>query len=241
MIISHEHRYIFIKTQKTAGTSIELALSRYCGPRDVITPVTPEDEALRDSLGGRGPQNYHRPVRTTRDAARFVLKRRRPDPFGNHSTATIVRGAVSKRIWRTYFKFCVERNPWDKTLSMWHFRNARRGPLSFDAYVMSNHLKGLSDWDRYASDDQVHMDRVLRYEQLAEELDEVRLELGLPEQLVLPRAKGHFRTDRRPYWELIAPEHEERIAMVFVREITHFKYQFRPDQAARRAAEVSAR
>ena len=28
MIISHEHKFIFLKTKKTAGTSIELALSR---------------------------------------------------------------------------------------------------------------------------------------------------------------------------------------------------------------------
>lgn len=33
MIVSHRYRYIFIKTKKTAGTSIEIALSRHCGPR----------------------------------------------------------------------------------------------------------------------------------------------------------------------------------------------------------------
>jgi hypothetical protein len=33
MIVSHRYRYIFIKTKKTTGTSIEIALSRHCGPR----------------------------------------------------------------------------------------------------------------------------------------------------------------------------------------------------------------
>ena len=32
MIVSHEHKFIFLKTKKTAGTSIELALSELCGP-----------------------------------------------------------------------------------------------------------------------------------------------------------------------------------------------------------------
>jgi hypothetical protein len=38
MIISHKHKFIFFKTKKTAGTSIEIALSKYRGPDDVITP-----------------------------------------------------------------------------------------------------------------------------------------------------------------------------------------------------------
>ena len=39
MIISHSNRYIFVKSQKTAGTSIEAALSRYCADNDMVTPL----------------------------------------------------------------------------------------------------------------------------------------------------------------------------------------------------------
>lgn len=46
MIISHAHRFIFIKTEKTAGTSLEIALSRYCGSDD-ITPFWEEDEVVQ--------------------------------------------------------------------------------------------------------------------------------------------------------------------------------------------------
>ena len=37
MIISHKHKFIFIKTVKTAGTSIDIALSKICEPQDIIT------------------------------------------------------------------------------------------------------------------------------------------------------------------------------------------------------------
>lgn len=47
MIISHKHKFIFIKTKKTAGTSIEIALSSICDADDIITRISSEDEKTR--------------------------------------------------------------------------------------------------------------------------------------------------------------------------------------------------
>ncbi len=58
MILSHKHRFIFLKTRKTAGTSIEIALSKFCDNNDIITRITEQDEVLRSKLGFRGPQNF---------------------------------------------------------------------------------------------------------------------------------------------------------------------------------------
>ena len=37
MIVSHKHKFIFFKTRKTAGSSIQVALANHCGPDDIIT------------------------------------------------------------------------------------------------------------------------------------------------------------------------------------------------------------
>ena len=74
MIISHEHKFIFLKTKKTAGTAIEAALSELCGPRDVITPYREESEADRKGLP---PQNYRidHPLKPKRPLLRRLLMR----------------------------------------------------------------------------------------------------------------------------------------------------------------------
>ena len=48
MIISHKHKFIFIKTFKVSGTSMEIALSRHIGGKDILTPLNLERERERE-------------------------------------------------------------------------------------------------------------------------------------------------------------------------------------------------
>src|SRR5688500_5370474 len=79
MIISHESSFIFLKTRKTAGTSLDVALSRFCGPMDVITPLNPDGAEMRGNLGYLGPQNYQVPLSQWRpkDVGKLLIKKKR--------------------------------------------------------------------------------------------------------------------------------------------------------------------
>ncbi len=236
MILSHKHRFIFIKTEKTAGTSLEIALSKYCGPHDVITPLVPEDEQKRAALGYRGAQNYHIPFRRygAGDVLRAAYRRQRLH-FFNHAGASFIRQYVAPEVWKEYFKFAFERNPWDKVVSAYYWNAAWRG--------LSPSMKGLSEWTQsghanwirgfelYSVRNEIVVDRVYRYERLNDSLTDLAGRLDLPEVPVLPRTKAKARKDKRRYSELLSPPDRDKIARMFAREIAYFGYEYEERKA----------
>lgn len=55
MIFLRDINVLFLKPRKVGGTSFEIALSRYAGGGDIITPISETDEITRRNLGYRGP------------------------------------------------------------------------------------------------------------------------------------------------------------------------------------------
>lgn len=233
MILSHERRFIFIKTAKTAGTSIEIALSKFLGPDDVLTPTASGDDAVRRISGGRLPQNYRRTMAhyTPLDLLRLVLHGVPKARFHKHMGAAEIRSLISERVWNSYFKFSVERNPWDRAISLYHWRKRAGLEESITEFVASGSLKDLrrKGRDLYTIDGTICVDRILRFEDLERELEQVRQLIGLPRPLDLPRAKGSTRTDRRHYTEVLTAEDRQRIAEMFKEEIELMGYT--PDVA----------
>ena len=214
VIVSHEHGFVFMKTRKTAGTSVEIALSRVCGPEDVITPVTEEDEALRRAAGGRGPQHYLTPPNLERKAF-------------NHMPVSMVRTMLGRRRFESYFSFAIERNPWDAVVSLYFWKYKDRDELpDFETYVQEIWIEQLANNRRlYRIRGKMALDRVLRYEHLDTELREVWDHLDLPGEPDLPRAKGNARPAGH-YRELYTDASRERVATVFADTIEAFGYEF---------------
>jgi len=231
MIISHKYKFIFIKTAKTAGTSIEVFLSKQCGPMDIVTPIAPP-------IAGHKPRNYQgfinpipeileRPTRLFSALRQTITSR---EKFYNHMPASLVKKRVPGQVWNAYFKFCVERNPWDKVLSHYHMHAAREGgSLSLDEYLARgrfpiNHFRYT---DRSGA--KIIVDRVLRYENLLAELGEVFSQLDIPFHGTLGvKAKSEYRTDRTPYRMVFNDEQRRIVENAFAREIELHGYRFEP-------------
>lgn len=186
MILSHQHRFIFIKTAKTAGSSLHMALTRYCGPDDIITPMSPADERVRASLGYGGPRNYQLPLAEYRP--KDYLHRligREPKKFYKHISASEVRSRVDSATWTSYFKFAVVRNPYDYAVSLYFWSQRGRDPSAekFRPWLMSRPRKLTRNRQITHIGDQCAVDFMVRYEHFEADLGEVAVRTGLPATL----------------------------------------------------------
>lgn len=230
MIISHRHKFIFLRTTKTASTSMEISLSRFCGPEDVITPVNPVDELLRLELGIK-PQNYTRPRKLwewrPKDLVRYVLHRQWPEKklYWNHMPARLVRKRVTPAVWDSYFKFCFVRNPWDRAISRYYW-NMSRDPKQNDLDKSLRQNDPNSNFEIYTIDGQLAVDFVGRFENMQDDLRKVFERLNLPFDGWLPRTKTKSRIDKRHYSELLSPQQAEYIRKRCQREIELFNYSY---------------
>ena len=222
MIISHKCRFIFVKTRKTAGTSVEAYLSQHCGAGDVLTPIHPplpghvarnhrgRWNLLREMAGAGG-----RPEASV--ALRHWLKGRR---YYNHMPARMIRARCPAAVWESYLKVTIDRDPFEKVMSQFsRRRNDTGGDYNLDAYFAETSLP--LNLPLYTGrDGRPMVDRILRYEDLDAELGRLFGELGVPWSGTLDvRAKSGFRTaDRRPAREALPEPYKARIREVFARE-----------------------
>lgn len=243
-IVCHAHRFIFIKTRKTAGSSVEIVLSRLCDDGDFITPLSrPDDadEALRREAGGHPPVNWKKPWWRYRPGKelRHRIKRGIKAPIlGTHATASQLRRYFGDDIWSSYHRFTIERDPWDRAVSRYwwmKYRHERDGRTDFPpiteflARVARERPHWLSNWEHYTIDDQIAVDRVLFYESLSDGLAALERHFGVETgTLALPerRAKGGLRRDPRHYSEILSVADRELIAQICQREIEAFGYAF---------------
>lgn len=232
MIVSHAHKFIFIKTGKTAGTSVEIALSRFLGPDDIATPIKPDDERLRAPDAARhylrqcGPWHWKRLLgRLPGPIGRFARGPRRAVDFYNHIGAARIRDYLGAAVFDGYFKFAFERNPWDRQVSYyyWSTRDERPRP-DFRRFTLDEGRRTRA-WPLYTIDGTVAVDFVGRYETLEADLAKAFDRIGLPGPVDLPHAKGGIRPegDYRRHYDA---ETRALIERVSAKEIALMGYTF---------------
>ena len=226
MIISHTHKFIFIKSAKTAGTSLEAALSNYCDGDDVVTPLG-DYSVNRDENG------------------QWLHKAMNPGDFQQHEWGITIKNKVGPDIWNNYFKFSIARNPWDRVVSLFtwkarndpalqpqkHFYNRLGVPFDefrenrklFSEFVKSDKWKTNDRF--YIIDDKLCVDYIIRYEHLTDDFLKVCTGVGIP-PIELPRLKSGVRPGQYHYSQYFDEESKAIVAERHKHDLNLFGYEF---------------
>jgi len=198
MIISHEYKFIFIKTRKTAGSSIEKYLLNYLKDTDyVFTGMEPENML---------PHN----VNSNKEHAgwRWISKN-----YPNE--------------WKSYFTFAVERNPWDRAVSLYHWYSAykpKKVKRGFTSFIKHKNFENCNDWGKYANSEGLLIDSLISYETLHESFIK---ENKIPYQgeLLKTFVKSGIRP-KKDYTSYYNSETKEIISELYRNQISLLGYSF---------------
>ena len=226
MLVSHRKRFIYTKTAKTGGTSVEVYFEPYCMPEGAWSFAHAREEYVSDTgvIGLRGKNKGGR--------------------WYNHMPAQQIRKQVGDTIWQDYFKFCVIRDPFEKLVSAFHFFETRPQGAAQATAAPSDPaavVQRFRDWvrlgntlddrDKYLIEGNVCVDYFIRYEELHAGVRHVCATLDIPfEPERLPHLKGGFRPANLRLADYYDARTIDLVHRQFRFEIEHFGYA--PPQSA---------
>lgn len=214
-LVSFSHKFVFIKTRKVGGTSVEAFLRQFMGPDDIVPAVTPRDEfhcAKRKCfsrnylVSSEDEETYTRLVLSNDfDAASSFLKDRKKI-FTSHMGYGQIANALKRRgkSIEDFFVFTIDRHPYSWLISMARYDNARYNidgsfgdevdlvqiNQKIKRFLASPEASKKINWPMYATENVVRVDRIIRYEKIEVELPEVLENLGLQSNERLPKLKA---------------------------------------------------
>lgn len=217
MLVSHARKFIFLKTKKTAGTSVEIFFERYCRPAHMAGT---EEHGCPEQIYSEG-----------------IVGRRSADVIGarwyNHMPAAAVREQIGDEIWASYFKFCTVRNPFDRLVSeWWHFVPKNRTDTFPDIkHQFCEWIESVSEIPSsraiYCIDGAICVDEVIRHERLTDDILAVSRRLGIADDPArLGSYKGDIRKRPEHYRLYYTPTARARVEVGCRDELEAFSYEF---------------
>ncbi|MEI9994729.1 MAG: hypothetical protein WDM91_09060 [Rhizomicrobium sp.] len=244
MILSHRHRFIFIKGMKVAGTSFEMAVAPLCGPDDIVTPISPIDELARLPAGAC--RNYAADRRAEADylerlaashPVELAALQQPPLVYYNHMMLREVLAKAARPL-DGYRVVAIERSPYAKVISWANMR------LSYGAYRIGGEMRARAEdvrsaidkgfetglvlaarnIDRYRLPDGRLATQPLRYAALREEFTAFVRSLGVDDPPSLPHAKKGPMSDTLDPRDVLRLDQIARINEAFAGEFDAFGY-----------------
>lgn len=225
MIISHKHKFVFIKTAKTGGSTIENILGDHLGNKDIASGSAYKDSGNISPTMKRNFPNLDY-----------------PDSLGGYShlpASLIYEKFFTGKKPKDYFVFTIERNSYDKAVSHWWWHTRRkkqmkgmpRSRIKFEDYlkrlIQEPDNNNPSCWRRY-TDESICVDHIYQYDQWDQMFKDLSQRFSL--KINMDNTKNiRLKDSKKPfehYSEAYKNNEQELVKQLFSNEIKHFGYRF---------------
>jgi len=235
-IVNRKRGFIFLKTYKTASTSLEIFLITrtklgddiYETSRDILKHGRPKSSLEIPLL--RGQTNYW--TGTPRLLRSFVRKLRLN--IEQHSPAARIKSFVGNDFWSSAYKVAPVRNPWDMIISRYEWdragRNGRGAPLTLDWNEwLDIHLSKPNQLDSFLMADHctLAIDGFILFEDIDNSIAEISKSLDVEIPSFYSAGIAEKRMQRkRDYRHYYSDEQAEDVATYHANLLSHVDYQF---------------
>jgi len=203
MIVKY-HQFIFIKTRKTAGSTFEKLMYPHLRGIDICTGSTRDGTP---AMNAEPDTNGHIPWN--------VMKKR--IPYG----------------WESMDTFTIERNPWDKVVSAFYWHKQIKPYLpGIQENDLSKYIRECNliptDWNMYADENGVQVDKVFKYEDMDEMYDWMndKYNINIPKGLWKYTKVKEGKKDVKHWRDLHTDESIKEVENKFKREIEYMGYTY---------------
>jgi hypothetical protein len=142
--------------------------------------------------------------------------------------AHLVRAYVGDDIWRSYFKFAFDRNPWDRQISWYFYKTKTKASRpSFESFMASRRRAYVANHEIYMEGGALAVDFLGRYENLDADLAKALQMVGVARRLDVPKSNvAPNKETRQDYRSYYSPHTEALVRDWYAPEIALLGYGF---------------
>jgi hypothetical protein len=232
-LVCHPYKFIYLKTFKTASTSVEGFFEQFVLKNgDQLGQMTRSGAENELGIAGSRGRKYNKEEMAIAGThGRLPMK----TALSGHTSAKSVRELLPSEIWENYYKFCTIRNPFSQLLSQFFNRNTQfmksdptkdRIITAFRNWLLED-SNALLNKRSYEIDGKRIVDDAIRFEALPTEIQRVCDHLGIEADIgALPewRVKTRYRKLIDDYSEFFDTEMIDWVHVNYPWEINELGY-----------------
>lgn len=203
MIISHKKKFVFLRTGKTASSSIEIYLSQFCSKRDTITPLgtfaSEDEDKFKIKRGLPGAQNYILKKKSFGIKNFLNLNFYNKVHVNSHdSIDKVLKTEIGNEI-KDYYFFCFIRNPFDWIVRSfwWHIYIKNNRNINWINSLNKKELNKIfkkfldeDSYDYFKKQEDIITNKnvdinIYRYEELEENIKKIKKRLNVKKEKIL--------------------------------------------------------